>query len=166
MARYGLQRQCSFFILRFAKGASDPFQFIAKVLCYDTIQEYNCVPITQDAAASAYQIMSYFLLNEEMAMRTNLIANPSGKIYDVYMCLLYEFKEFLVHQKNYDEGKMQIIESKLDRKLIKTLLMPLIYGKTMISMAEDISLKYGQLLSKKECYNLAQLCYNFWKNKY
>lgn len=109
--------------------------------------------------------MSYLLLNEEMARLTNLIANPDGKIYDVYMCLLREFKEFLVHQ-NYDKAMMHIIESKLDRKLIKTLLMPLIYGKTLISMAEDIRGQYGQLLRQKECYNLAQLCYDFWKKKY
>ncbi|KAF5184765.1 hypothetical protein FRX31_025649 [Thalictrum thalictroides] len=82
-------------LISFAKEASDPFQFIAKVLCYDRVQEYNRVPITQDAAASAYQIMSYLLLNEEMARRTNLIPNPDGKIQDVYMYLLHDFKVFL-----------------------------------------------------------------------
>lgn len=57
-------------LITFAKGATDPFQFIAKVLCYDSIEEYNRIPITQDAAASAYQIMSYLLLNEDMARKT------------------------------------------------------------------------------------------------
>lgn len=77
----------------------------------------NGAPITQDAAASAYQIMSDFLLNEEMARRTNLIPHPDGKIQDVYMCLLHDFKEF-IHQRINDQLKIDIIKSKLDRKLI------------------------------------------------
>lgn len=69
-------------LMRFAQEASDPFQFIAKVLCHDTVNEYNRLPISQDAAASAYQIMSYLLLNEEMARRTNLFPHKEGKIQD------------------------------------------------------------------------------------
>jgi DNA-directed RNA polymerase len=152
-------------LISFAKGASDPFQFIAKVLCYDRVQEYNRVPITQDAAASAYQIMSYLLLNEEMARRTNLIPNPDGKIQDVYMYLHHDLKVFLNH-RIHDKLQMEIIESKLDRKLIKSLFMPLIYGKTLISMDKDLSLKYGKLLSRKDSYNLAILCNEFWNEKY
>lgn len=152
-------------LISFAKGASDPFQFIAKVLCHDNVHEYDRLPITQDAAASAYQIMSYLLLNEEMARKTNLIPHPDGKIQDVYMYLLNEFKEFLHHQIN-DKFKMDIIESKLDRKLIKRLFMPLIYGKTLISMDNDIREKYGQLLSRKDSYNLAKLSNEFWNHKY
>lgn len=115
-------------LISFAKGASDPFQFIAKALCNDGVQEYNRIPITQDAAASAYQIMSYLLLNEDMARKTNLIPHSDGKIQDVYMYLLQDLKEFMHHRIN-DKLKMEIIESKLDRKLIKSLFMPLIYGK-------------------------------------
>lgn len=152
-------------LISFAKGASDPFQFIAKVLCDDGVQEYNKIPITQDAAASAYQIMSYLLLNEEMAMRTNLISHPDGKIQDVYTYLLQDLKEFM-HLRINDKLKMEIIESKLDRKLIKKLFMPLIYGKTLISMEKDIRLTYGQLLSLKDTYNLAKLSNEFWIHKY
>jgi len=136
-------------LICFAKEASDPFQFIAKVLCYDDVHEYDRLPISQDAAASAYQIMSYFLLHEEMARKTNLIPHPDGKIQDVYQYLLKEFQSFLHHQI-LEKSKMEIIESKLDRKLIKRLFMPLIYGKTVISMNEDIRDKYEDLLSQKD----------------
>ncbi|EPS74139.1 hypothetical protein M569_00616, partial [Genlisea aurea] len=77
-------------LISLAKGASDPFQFIAKVICKDNLDFYH--PISQDASASAYQIMSYFLLNEEMARRTNLIQNSDGKIQDIYTNILSDFK--------------------------------------------------------------------------
>lgn len=151
--------------IRLANGASDPFQFIAKALCNYGVQEYSIIPITQDAAASAYQIMSYLLLNEEMARRTNLIPHPDGKIQDVYAYLLQDLKGFFNHQIN-DKFKMEIIESKLDRKLIKRLFMPLIYGKTLISIEKDIWLTYGQLLSRKDSFHLAKLSKEFWIHKY
>jgi DNA-directed RNA polymerase len=61
---------------------------------------------------------------------------------------------------------MEIIESKLDRKLIKSLFMPMVYGKTTISMGNDIRQQYGDLLSSKDSSNLAKLCANFWSHKY
>ncbi|KAL0310198.1 UNVERIFIED_CONTAM: putative DNA-directed RNA polymerase [Sesamum calycinum] len=92
-------------LICFAKSASDPFQFIAKVLSKDDVQEYDRIPISQDAAASAYQIMSYLLLNEEMARRTNLIPHTDGKIQDVYTCILKDLKTYLYHQIN-DKSKI------------------------------------------------------------
>jgi hypothetical protein len=35
---------------------------------------YTTLAISMDASDSAYQIMSYFLLNEELARKTNLIS--------------------------------------------------------------------------------------------
>lgn len=127
----------------------------------DGVQEENRIPITQDATASAYQIMSYLLLNEEMARRTNLIPHPEGKIQDVYTYLLQDLKEFM-HHRIKDKLLIEIMESKLDRKLIKKLFMPLIYGKTVISMDMDIRQTYGQLLSRKDAFNLAKLSNEFW----
>ena len=43
-----------------------------------------------------------------------------------------------------------IIEAYLDRKLVKTLFMPLVYGKTLVAMIEDISEHFHDLLSKKD----------------
>lgn len=54
----------------------------------------------------------------------------------------------------------------LEHKLIKGLFMVLIYGKTLISMEKDTRLKYGDLLSRKDNYNLTKHSNKFWKFKY
>lgn len=56
---------------------------------------------------------------------------------------------------------MEIIESKLDRKLIKSPFMPLIYGKTVISMDMDIRDKYGLFLSRKVAITSLNLAMHF-----
>ena len=50
--------------------------------------DYINEPITQDATASAYQIMSYLFLNEEIGILTNLIPLVDNKEIDIYSCLL------------------------------------------------------------------------------
>lgn len=158
-------------IINLAQQASDPFQFIAKVLSNERVIDHKDrmkglkkVPVTQDASASAYQIMSYLLLNEEMGMRTNLLPSPDGKIQDLYLYLKDELNVFL--QERLEKNKYAIIESKLTRNLVKLLFMPLIYGKTVRAMASDIRDVYDSLLSYKDYYHTAQLCYEFLVNKY
>lgn len=68
-------------LIQFAKHATDPFQFLAKALAHQSETHYHQVPLTQDASASAYQIMSYFLLR-----RTHLLPSVDGQIQDVDMC--------------------------------------------------------------------------------
>ncbi|KAG6467753.1 hypothetical protein ZIOFF_074404 (mitochondrion) [Zingiber officinale] len=152
-------------LMSFSLNASDPFQFISKVLCHERFDLYNGIPMNQDASASAYQIMSSFLLNEDLARKTKIIPHPDGQIEDFDVSLLNEFQNFLFSEI-YDSDKMKIIESKLDRKLVKTLFMPMIYGKSLISMADNIKEQYGKLLSSKDNYNLAKLCNEFMKEKY
>ena len=62
-------------LYEYAPSAKSPFQFLAKLF---NIQNGNenliaQIPIFQDASSSAYQLMSYFLLNRNLAERTNLI---------------------------------------------------------------------------------------------
>lgn len=66
--------------------AKNPLQLLARVwTVYDKNYEVMPnMPLTQDASASAYQIMNYFLLDEELAERTNLIPFPDNKIMDLY----------------------------------------------------------------------------------
>lgn len=123
------------------------------------------VPVTQDASASAYQIMSYLLLNKDMARRTNLLPSPDkNEIRDLYLSLRGKFLCFL--RDNLDTDKYSIVESRLSRQIIKKLFMPLIYGKTLIAMANDIREEYGSLLSGKDHYNIAKLSLDFWTREY
>ncbi|KAK8937126.1 hypothetical protein KSP39_PZI012556 [Platanthera zijinensis] len=66
--------------------AKHPFQFFKNIigLAESKMEVLSQIPITQDASSSAYQIMSYFMLDETMAKRTNLIPTSDGKIQDVY----------------------------------------------------------------------------------
>jgi hypothetical protein len=51
-----------------------------------------------DASSSAYQILSYFTFNEQLAIGTNLIKDPVNKPYeyhDLYNTLLEDIKENL-----------------------------------------------------------------------
>jgi len=157
-------------LIHLALQASDPFQFIAKVLSNERVSDiermkgYHIVPVTQDASASAYQIMSYLLLNVEMARLTNLIPSKDNQIQDLYLYLKKELMKYL--HSAFDPNKYAIIESRLTRKHVKKLFMPLIYGKSVIAMAGDIREIIGSLLSVKEHYSLAKLCDTFWRTKY
>lgn len=53
-------------------------------------------PFTQDASASTYQIMSYLLLDSELATRTNLLKSTSNpKIHDIYDNIKLELDEYM-----------------------------------------------------------------------
>lgn len=157
-------------LINLACPASDPFQFIGKVVSNERVSDlerlngFNSVPVTQDASASAYQIMSYLLLNVEMARLTNLIPSTENKIQDVYAFLKEKLMEYL--RPRFDDTQYAIIEARLKRKEVKRLFMPKIYGKTIIAMADDIRETFGSLLRVKEHNLLAKHCDTFWRTKY
>ncbi|KAK2645322.1 hypothetical protein Ddye_020517 [Dipteronia dyeriana] len=150
-------------IYRAARKASDPFQFIAKYLYNDRVTDdnrivgLNKVPLSQDAAASAYQIMSYLLLNIEIGKLTNLIPSQEDEVKDEdfdeeeYLIedeydllsedeksqmkyklkdLYISFKEELLKflKSRLEPNKYSIIQSELTRKVVKQLFKRLIYG--------------------------------------
>lgn len=81
------------------------------------------------------------------------------------MFFLDEFKDYLL-RKNYFHPMLtnRIIEG-ITRKLMKTLLMPLVYGKTVVAMSNDIRDHFtssSTSLSNKECMDLSKYCLEFW----
>ncbi|KAL0295162.1 UNVERIFIED_CONTAM: putative DNA-directed RNA polymerase [Sesamum calycinum] len=122
-------------LIEFALHAKKPFQFIANVLSLERKTDPSTIPVTQDASSSAYQIMSYFLLDVELANRTNLIS-IDDKIHDLYTKLIEELRDYLkVHLRS---SLASVVCPRIDRKLVKAIFMPLIYGKTVISTTKDI----------------------------
>lgn len=154
----------------FARDAKRPFQFISNMVGIAECQlnnNYMKLPITQDASASAYQIMSYFLLDERLAKRTNIIPSPDGKIQDVYTMILEELKEFIQEEWGDSNKNLSLlIINLLTRKIVKGIFMPIIYGKTIMSTASDIKDHFSHYITHKECFEVASLCFKFWRMKY
>ena len=160
------QFQISKFPYMFAQVAKRPFQFLANIIGFSAqkLHVLTNTPITQDASASAYQIMSYFLLDETLAKRTNLIPSSDGKIQDVYSFILEDLKEFM---KAELEGNLStIVSNLLTRKVVKGIFMPIIYGKTLMSIASDLKDNLSHFITHKECFDVASVCLKFWRTKY
>nr|AFI44277.1 RNA polymerase [Silene vulgaris] len=129
------------------------------------INAFQEIPITQDASASAYQIMAYFLLDETMAMKTNLIINKFDWIVDIYEMFKEECLEY-IHKNESDKHFCQTLSRVFTRKIVKNIFMPIIYGKTVNSTGKDLHILLGNDLLKPECFKLAKLCYAFWHDTY
>lgn len=157
-------------LLHQAREAKRPFQFLSNMLLMLNASSNRCkIPITQDASASAYQILSYFLLDETLAFRTNLIPSPNGEIEDIYTYFLMEFMQYLK-----EEGKKGLLSndlvksvcSLLNRKIMKSFFMPVVYGKTMKAYADDLYNAFSHYLTKGDCFKISKACFTFWGIKY
>ncbi|XP_022975381.1 uncharacterized protein LOC111474651 [Cucurbita maxima] len=151
--------------------AKHPFQFAANIYAIQNNKLKflkDCVPITQDAASSAYQIMSYFLLDERLAERTNLFLSPDNpnKIQDIYLYFLDELKEFMKAEPEFDPNLCSVVCEHLNRKIVKSIFMPIIYGKTVMSTSIDLTGHFSQYLMSWECFKVASVCFKFFKEKY
>lgn len=177
-------------INEFAKNASEPFQFISKVLSIrnrirkdgekekyvgkESVSIYQ-LPITQDASASAYQLISYLLLNHDIAIHTNLIPNlyfdddnkeikHINQMMDIYLYFKEKLLDYLKTILSSDIYR--VINEGIDRKLIKSIFMPLVYGKSKFSISQDIFTKFNGILNYKEAQLVATHINTFFKLKF
>jgi len=70
-----------------------PFKYLSHLVHSNEAlpDKITMLPISMDASSSAYQIMSYLLLKNDLAERTNLIRRKSKeKIFDLYSSLMVE----------------------------------------------------------------------------
>ncbi|GKC07566.1 DNA-dependent RNA polymerase [Tanacetum coccineum] len=150
-----------------AKNAKDPFQFLSSILLNlhtgDPSFRYNS-PITKDASASAFQIISYFLLDETMARRTNLIPDEKGRFLDIYSCMREELLDFI--KERVSPVLYDTVLNQLTRKVVKSVYMPKIYGKTYKTTRDDLANKIGNDMEDKDCTQIAKLCFEFWNAQY
>ncbi|KAM7249887.1 hypothetical protein ACFE04_019666 [Oxalis oulophora] len=154
-------------ILKFYRAAKRPFQFLSASLCNTKYFASNRIemPITQDASASAYQLMSYFLIDEEMAINTNLINNNKNDIQDVYSLFLEQLLSYLPTVLKV-KRVVDLVCQRLDRKLVKSIYMPMIYGKSLMSTASDLRSHFDGMLDFKDSIEVAKSFFDFWKSKY
>lgn len=151
----------------------NPFQLLANIVLYEYSkgdpkkleQMYLSVPITQDASASAYQIMSYYLLDEKMGIRTNLIPQDHYQIEDIYEYFLAELKSYLKESLSENPSLFKVTDV-LTRKIVKGIFMPMIYGKTIGSTITDLNISLSKFLVKKDSVILASNIFKFWREKY
>lgn len=59
-----------------------------------------------------------------------------------------------------------IVCNPLSRKIVKAIYMPIIYGKTLMSTANDLEVHLSQYITRKESFIVAKACFQFWKDKY
>lgn len=151
-----------------SKGAKNPFQFISDLLhimnLYD-IENSSIIPVSMDASSSAYQIMSYLLFNDKLAISTILLKSESGEneYNDIYNQLLVDIRESL-DELLEDKKLADAVRGRLTRKLMKQIFMPLVYGKTKDSARTDIISILGE--GGKDAYKLADALYQFWQKRY
>ncbi|KAE9444857.1 hypothetical protein C3L33_23245, partial [Rhododendron williamsianum] len=108
--------------------------------------------------------MSYFLLDDSLATRTNLIPSSDGNIQDIYSFMLDELKEFM--NAELDKNLSGIVCDHLTRKLVKGIFMPIIYGKTLMSTAGDLKDQLSHYITHQECFTVASVCFKFFRMKY
>lgn len=131
----------------------------------DVFNDMMHYPITQDASASAYQIMSYFLLDRTLAERTNLCKSiNSNDIQCLYENMLIEVQQFI--KTNYSTDALILnVGNILNRKIVKGIFMPLIYGKTIMSTAQYLQEVLPLDLGKRDTA-VAKVFYVFFEKQY
>ncbi|KAH6555185.1 hypothetical protein KP509_1Z196000 [Ceratopteris richardii] len=141
--------------------AKEPFQFLRKALLI--LKESGSLesePVFMDASSSAYQIMAYLLQDVSIAKQTNLI--PGIKRNDLYMSLREDFMKYLIEAKSLDPS----LEPFITRKLIKKIFMPITYGKTVKSIADDIHEALSDKIPYKLSMTLGKEAYKYWCLRY
>lgn len=56
----------------------------------------------------------------------------------------------------------KLVETYFDRKIVKKIFMPIVYGKTQFAAAKDLAEKIGQSTSIHEIRDLTKVCFQYW----
>lgn len=119
---------------------------------------YDEIGVYYDASASAYQIMGVLTGDKSLCNLTNVIKYDKETKSDIYSVFLKKLKPLLKNKKldvfkneNFDKNDIQYFINNFDRKIIKAIIMPLIYGKTPSGFADDLKdfFKKGDIYPSK-----------------
>ena len=169
--------------------ARNPFQFLSASLTlynymiHDNKDDILCTPVCQDASASAYQMLSYFLLDINMGIHTNLLTVNSKEypvIHDIYEFMLDQLIEYI---RKVEEQQMlvkleagkeappvrsiaNLVRNVFDRNIVKLLYMPKVYGKHEYTMRNDLRVKLANYMMADDIELVSDHCINFWKDNF
>ena len=103
-----------------------------------------------------------------MAKRTNLIPSSEGKIQDVYEYFLEELKVFMKEELgNANSSLYDVICTSFTRDVVKSIFMPKIYGKTLLSTAQDLEkVISSKNVARKDYTLIANCCFKFWRQRF
>jgi len=157
-------------VVELSRNSKNPYQIISHVMFLNSSKfasRVHTIPISMDASSSAYQIMSYFLVNHDLAKKTNLLTSEDEKelIRDLYSDLLIEFQS-CISDLIEDEELVALVKNKLTRNLFKSVFMPLVYGKTEYSAKTDVFKALDRTLTKSDANKLTKAMYQFWDIKF
>jgi len=83
--------------------------------------------------------MSFLLLDEDFARRTNLIGGDGDTILDLYTSLIDPLASFL--KENLNEPLGEVVAEKLSRKLIKSVYMPFLGLRSILLVSKEGSFR-------------------------
>lgn len=149
--------------------ARHPFPFLSAsiaIIAEDTETMFK-IPINLDASASAYQIMSLFLLDLKMAKNTNLISRGDKDcIQDIYLSMLHELNNYIKKKKGENSNVWFLVNRLFNRDIVKNMYMPIVYGKTKFSTECDLREKLSKFMSSAEIKDITTECFAFWDDKF
>ncbi len=118
--------------LDFILKADSRFTFISFCFAYKNYKNKEKInlPISLDSTASALQIFSALLLDEELAKSVNVISNNVDQVNDIYTEMLDPINENILNYVKENPEYKNLNMLILKRKNVKTPLMTVTYNST------------------------------------
>lgn len=111
---------------------------------------YDQVGVYYDASASAYQIMGLINGDAQLCKCTNMLPMPHTRSkQDLYAYVVNQLQPALWQDAKFNklhltQGQKAYLQNNFNRSLIKTIVMPLIYGKTADGFSDNLNQFFKQ----------------------
>jgi DNA-directed RNA polymerase len=162
-----LDKNNLFDIDKLLNQADNPLLATRAALWYNRGENLHLCPISVDASSSAYQFLAYLTCDVELAKKVNLIASPKkSQIQDLYLDVAQSLSKYIKQENiSFPDGiSVKVLTS---RKLMKATYMPLFYGKTLMSITEDLEKNFfAERISRKEAFKIGRILNDFGNIKF
>lgn len=124
----------------FMVGAEEPAVFAAFCLTMRHLRVNPSYPVTLpvflDATCSGIQHLSAMLGDEELAKEVNLL--NSDTVHDLYSTLVLSINQSILDHFKDDETNSNMVDVKLTRKELKSIIMTKAYNVTTIGIIDQL----------------------------